>query len=109
MSVAVPSPLRYLGYANYTDIAAAKNPNSDAPATGAVAPAGTNYFTMTPLTQDVVCTFDGSTTPTATVGVRFRAGQTYAFDNCRTLLANMKIIQQAATASVNFGWFEGAS
>lgn len=109
MSQSVPPALTYLGYANYTDISAATTPTSTAPATGVVAPATCNYFSMTPLTQDIVCTFDGSTTPTATVGVRYRAGQTYFFDNCRTLLANMKCIQQAATGAVNFGWFRGAA
>lgn len=110
MSLATSPDLRYLGYARYTSLSSAVDPTATSPAAGIVAPAACNYFSMTVLTQDVVATFDdATTTPTATVGVRYPKGQIYFFDNSRTLLATMRLIQQAASAEVVFGWFEGAS
>ena len=78
---------------------------------------GLSITSSTPLTiptgalQAVVCaagnnvnyTYDGTTTPTALVGLPLLTGQCIQFSGA-TVLANLKFIQTAATATLNVGY-----
>lgn len=65
------------------------------------APAGANTLWVTVETQNVRVRFDG-TSPTATTGVLWYAGQTYIL--AVSALQAIKVIEEAASAVINYQW-----
>lgn len=68
-------------------------------------PTDTEWVVVQPLTQNVRVTFDGTTTPTASVGIRLVAGTLYKIKGI--LLSKLKFIEETASATLEVVFFHG--
>jgi len=84
----------------YTPLTPSQNGLGVASATALTIPTGATYAVVCSETQGVRWTWDGTTTPTASVGTPLAAGQCAAFSGAG-VLANLKFIQQTATATID--------
>jgi hypothetical protein len=105
MALAIAPGLVPVGYARYTNLAAAVD-LLDTPASGVAMPSTANYATITLEAQPTRVTFDG-TTPTAAVGELFAAGTVLTFDNARDVLLGLKVIEVSASAALSVNYFRG--
>lgn len=66
-------------------------------------PTGAHALLIQAITQNIRITFDGTTTPTATVGFQIRAGDPPAIVDVPTG-TTVKVIQETASATVQYQW-----
>lgn len=74
-------------------------------ATSLTAPSGATYAVACAAGQSVNYTTDGTTTPTASVGMPLAQGQCLTLSGA-SVIANFKAIQQSATATLNVSYFK---
>ena len=88
---------------NYTPVSPGQFGVTVASSTGLTIPSGALQAVISVEGNSVRYTYDGTTTPTASVGHLLTAGQAIQFSGM-TLLANLKFIQVAATATLNVSY-----
>lgn len=71
--------------------------------TALTVPTGSLFAVVCAAGNSVNYTYDGTTTPTSSVGLPLASGQCIQFSGA-TVLANLKFIQTAATATLNVGY-----
>lgn len=84
----------------YVPLTPSQNGTTVASSTALTVPAGATYAVVCVETQGVRWTWDGTTTPTSSVGNPIAAGQCSAFSGA-TVLANLRFIQQASSATID--------
>jgi hypothetical protein len=75
-----------------------------ATSTALTIPAGATYAVVCVRAQNVDYTTDGTTVPTASVGMQLLVNQCLALSGA-TVLSNFRAIQQAATATLDVSYF----
>ena len=73
--------------------------------TALTVPAGATFAEVCASGNNVNFTTDGTTTPTASVGMPLLTGQCQFFQGA-TILANLRLIQKAATATLDVAYFK---
>jgi hypothetical protein len=68
-------------------------------------PTGALFAMMTVSGNSIRYTTDGTTTPTSTIGMPMQVNQSIMFSGA-TVLSNLRIIQQAATATIDVEYFK---
>lgn len=104
MSLAIPPALVSLGNARYANLNAEKN-LGEAASAGVTLPAAASYAIISVAAQAVHISFDG--TAATTDDLLLPVGTIFFLDNARTLLANIAMLEAAATASVYVAYFSG--
>lgn len=88
---------------NYTPLTPGQYGLTIASATALTIPSGALQAVVCASGNNVNYTYDGTTTPTASVGLPLLTNQCVQFSGA-TVLANLKFIQQSATATLNVGY-----
>ena len=84
----------------YTPLGPSQNSLGVVSSTALTVPSGAAYATICVEGANVRWTWDGTTTPTASVGSPIASGQCSAFSGAG-ILANLRFIQQSATATLD--------
>ena len=99
ISASVQAPPPY----NYTPVSPGQFGLGVVSSTALTIPSGALQAVISVEGNSVRYTYDGTTTPTATVGHLLTAGQSIQFSGS-SVLANLKFIQIAATATINVSY-----
>jgi hypothetical protein len=84
----------------YTNLTPSQNGLTVASSTALTVPAGATYAVVCVEAQNVRWTWDGTTTPTSTVGNLILAGQCTSFSGA-SILAALRFIQTASSATLD--------
>lgn len=88
---------------NYTPLTPGQYGLTVASSTALTVPSGALQCVVTVEGNSVRYTYDGTTTPTASAGMPLAAGQSIQFSGAQ-VLANLRFIQTAATATLNVSY-----
>lgn len=90
---------------NYTALSPMQAGLAVVGSTALTVPSGATYAVVCARTQNVNYTTDGTTTPTASVGMQLIQNQCVSLSGA-TVLANFRAIQQTATATLDVSYFK---
>ena len=99
-STVYPLPVTGSAPYSYTNLTPSQNALGVVSATSLTVPTGATYAVVCVEGAGVRWTWDGTTTPTSSVGTPIASGQCAAFSGA-SILAALKFIQQTATATLD--------